>query len=96
MAFEPGIPRTNFASEGFWFFKIAYHTPLKYLFTISPKKSSNRLLRLVLGKPNLDYKAGEVYSYKKPFKLKRKDLDILAPKLWGILQNITKNYKKEN
>ena len=96
VAFEPGIPRTNFASEGLWFFKVAYHTPLKYLFTISPLKSAKRLIRLVTETPNVDYKTGEVYSYKKPFKLKRKDLDILAPKLWGILENIKNEYKKEN
>ena len=94
VAFEPGIPRTNFASEGFWFFKVAYHTPLKYLFTISPKKSCKRLLRLILGTPSVDYETGEVYSYKKPFKLKRKDLDTLAPKLWGILENISKGIEK--
>jgi NAD(P)-dependent dehydrogenase (short-subunit alcohol dehydrogenase family) len=94
VAFEPGIPRTNFASDGFWFFKVAYHTPLKYLFTISPKKSSKRLLRLILGKPSVDFKNGEVYSYKKPFKLKRNDLDILAPKLWGILEDISKGIQK--
>ena len=96
VAFEPGIPRTNFASEGFWFFKMAYHTPLKYLFTISPAKSSKRLIRLATETPNKDYKTGEVYSYKKQFKLKRKDLDILAPKLWGILENIKNEYEKEN
>ncbi len=94
VAFEPGIPRTNFASEGFWFFKVAYHTPLKYLFTISPKKSCKRLLRLILGTPSVDFKTGEVYSYKKPFKLKRKDLDTLALKLWGILENISKGIEK--
>lgn len=94
VAFEPGIPRTNFASDGFWFFKIAYHSPLKYLFTTSLQKSSKRLLRLVLGTPNVDYKRGEVYSYKNPFNLKRKDLDVLAPKLWGILENISKGIKQ--
>ncbi len=94
VAFEPGIPRTNFASDGFWFFKIAYHTPLKYLFTISPKKSCKRLLRLVLGTPSKDFKTGEIYSYKKPFKLKRNDLDILAPKLWEILENLSKGIEK--
>ena len=94
VAFEPGIPRTNFASDGFWFFKIAYHSPLKYLFTISPKKSSKRLLRLILGKPSVDFENGEVYSYKKPFKLKRNDLDILAPKLWAILEYISKGIQK--
>lgn len=93
VAFEPGIPRTNFASEGLWFFKIAYHSPLKYLFTTPTSKSCKRLIRLVTGTPNVDFKTGEFYSYKKPFKLKRNDLNILAPKLLGILQEI---YKKEN
>ncbi len=90
VAFEPGIPRTNFASEGSWFFKLAYHSPLKYLFTIPVSKSSKRLIRLVLGTPDKDFKCGQIYSYKKQFKIKRKDLDILSPKLWDILQNIDK------
>ena len=46
VAFEPGVVRTNFASESTRFVRFCYHTPLKYLFTISPKRSARRLTRL--------------------------------------------------
>ena len=33
-AFEPGIPRTNFSSEGPKFFNFMYHSIFKYIFTL--------------------------------------------------------------
>ena len=92
VAFEPGIPRTNFASEGSWFFNLAYHSPLKYLFTIPVSKSSKRLTRLALGTPNIDFTNGEFYSYKKTFKLKRKNLNDLQTKLFAICSELYCDY----
>ena len=84
VAFEPGVVRTNFGSESTAFVNFCYHTPLKYLFTISPKKSARRLTRLALGTPGADFAPGEVYSYKKPLRLKFRDPDgSAAAALWS-------------
>ena len=83
VAFEPGVVRTNFGSESVAFVRFCYHTPLKYLFTISPEKSARRLTRLALGAPGADFAPGEVYSYKKPLELKFRDPDgSAAASLW--------------
>ncbi len=82
VAFEPGITRTNFASEGSPFFRIAYHSPLKYLFTISTERSAKRLTRLALGSVDEDFTSGEVYSYKRPFKVKFKDDGKISAELF--------------
>ena len=82
VAFEPGITRTNFASEGSPFFRFAYHSPFKYLFTISSERSAKRLVRLALGKEGQDFSSGETYSYKKPFKVKFKDDGKISNELW--------------
>jgi len=83
VAFEPGVVRTNFGSESTAFVRFCYHTPLKYLFTISPAKSARRLTRLAEGVPGSDFVPGEVYSYKKPLKLKFADPDGSAARsLW--------------
>ena len=84
VAFEPGVVRTNFGSESVAFVRFCYHTPLKYLFTISPEKSARRLTRLALGAPAVDFAPGEVYSYQKPLKLKFRDPDgSAAASLWS-------------
>lgn len=88
VAFEPGIPRTNFAQEGALFFKIAYHSPLKYLFTISVKNSSKRMVRLAVGKEGKDFVSGEIYSYKNKYNVKCKDIDKKAEKFWELLENM--------
>ena len=83
VAFEPGVVRTNFGSESVGFVRFCYHTPLKYLFTISPEKSARRLTRLAVGVPGADFTPGEVYSYKDPFRLKFRDADgSAAASLW--------------
>ena len=74
VAFEPGVVRTNFASESTPFVKFMYHSPFKYLFTISPQRSANRLTFLAAGRPGVDFLPGEVYSGKKLMKLKHTQL----------------------
>ncbi|MBR6052468.1 MAG: SDR family NAD(P)-dependent oxidoreductase, partial [Clostridia bacterium] len=87
VAFEPGVVRTNFGSESTAFVNFCYHTPLKYLFTISPEKSARRLTRLALGTPAVDFVPGEVYSYKKPLRLKFADPDgSAAASLWSACE----------
>lgn len=93
VAFEPGVVRTNFASESKGFIKFSYHSPLKYLFTVSPKRSAKRIVRLATGIPDKDFVCGEVYSKNKPMKLKFKDADnSVALKLWEYCENITDKF----
>ena len=87
VAFEPGVVRTNFGSEAGRFVRFCYHTPLKYLFTISPEKSARRLTRLVLGVPGVNFAPGEVYSYKDPYRIKFRDADgSAAASLWDACE----------
>ncbi len=93
VAFEPGVVRSNFASESTWYFKVAYHTPLKYLFTISTKKSAKRLVRLAVGEPGKDFEVGGMYSYKKPYKVKYKDEQgEIAKAVWDKSYEMVKKF----
>ena len=83
VAFEPGVVRTNFGAEAGFFFRAAYHSPLKYLFTVSPEKSAGRLVRLAEGTPGKDFVPGAAYSGKKRFAVWcEKDLDAWGALLW--------------
>jgi NAD(P)-dependent dehydrogenase (short-subunit alcohol dehydrogenase family) len=92
VAFEPGIVRSNFAAEGGWFFRTAYHTPLKYLFTISTQKSAKRMVRLVEGEEGVDFIAGKVYSYKKEYHVRYEGEEEMAKTLWKECENLLKEY----
>ncbi|MBE6529631.1 MAG: SDR family NAD(P)-dependent oxidoreductase [Ruminococcaceae bacterium] len=93
VAFEPGVVRTNFASESTPFAKFLYHTPVKYLFTISPDKSARRLTALALGTPGKDFLPKEVYSGKKTMKLKFRDPDgTISKTLWDSCLEMTGKY----
>lgn len=93
VAFEPGVVRTNFAAESKGFVKFCYHSPLKYLFTITPESSANRLVWLAEGKPDEDFICGEVYSKRKPMELKFKDENgDVAKKLWDFCERLTDKY----
>jgi len=93
VAFEPGVPRTNFASESVPFLKFMYHSPFKYLFTSSPKSATKRLTRLILGEADKDFIRGETYSYKKPYKVKYND--PAAPSvLWNYCESLVAKYLK--
>jgi len=93
--FQPGVVRSNFASESRPFIKFCYHSPLKYLFTISPEKGAERLVRLAVGRPGVDFECGAVYgaSPKKIMKLKFSDPDgAAAAKLWEESLKLTGKY----
>ena len=93
VAFEPGVVRTNFASESTPLVKFMYHSPLKYLFTISPNKSAKRLTSLAAGTPGIDFLPGEVYSGKKRMKLKFRDPDgKIAKALWDSCLKMVEKY----
>ena len=87
VAFEPGIVRSNFGAESLKIINFFYHSVFKYLFTISPEKSAERLVNLVLGI------CGETYSGKKIMKIKFKDKDgTIAQQLWDKSSKMVKKY----
>lgn len=93
VAFEPGVVRTNFGAESTKFLNFCYHTPLKYLFTISPKRSAKRLVRLALGIPGKDYILGGTYSNKKQMKvLFRDEKGEIAKKLWDESEKMVEKF----
>ena len=93
VAFEPGVVRTNFAAEGKGFVKFCYHSPLKYFFTITPKKSAERLVWLAEGVAGKDFINGQTYSKKKIMKFKYKgDLDAAAKKLFDTCEKMTDKF----
>ena len=96
VAFEPGVVRSNFGSEGGAFVRFCYHSPLKFLFTVSPAKSARRLVYLAEGKAGVDFARGNTYSYKKPYNVKFKDEDgSAAQKLWDECEKRVSKYLKE-
>ncbi len=92
VAFEPGISRSNFASEGNFLMKTAFHSPLKYLFTVTPEESAKRLVRLATGEAGVDFISGEIYSYKKPFRVKTEK----ESEFWDKCKDMTTKGLAEN
>lgn len=83
VAFHPGIVRTGFASDTTHVMRLLYHTPLRYLFTISPDRSARRLTALATGEAGRDWQRGEVYSGRRPMPVAFKDADgSIARRLW--------------
>lgn len=97
VAFEPGVVRTNFGAEMKGIVKLGYHTPLKYLFTISPEKSAKRLVWLATSVPDEDYECGKTYSKPgKEMNVKYDDPYLEdAQKLWNKCYSILEKYIKE-
>ena len=99
VAFEPGVVRTNFGAEMKGIVKLGYHTPIKYLFTISPENSAKRLVWLATSVPGEDFECGKIYSkIGKEMNVKYDDPYLEeAQKLWdkcyGILENIIEKEK---
>ena len=93
VAFEPGVVRSSFGAGSTLLFRIGYHTPLKYLFTISPEKSAQRLVRLATGTPGEDFEPGGMYSGKKPYRVWCEDADgALARSLWEQCESLCRGY----
>ncbi len=82
VAFHPGVVRSNFANEATPAMRFLYHSPLKYLFTISPEASGRRLTALAEGTPGRDWQLGEVYDKTKPMPVSFKDDGSIAGRLW--------------
>jgi NAD(P)-dependent dehydrogenase (short-subunit alcohol dehydrogenase family) len=82
VAFHPGVVRSSFASHTTHFMRFVYHTPLKYLATISPEKAAGALTALAEGKPGVDWRPGEVYANGRPMAVAFKDDGTVARELW--------------
>jgi NAD(P)-dependent dehydrogenase (short-subunit alcohol dehydrogenase family) len=83
VAFHPGVVRSNFASDTTHYLRFFFHTPLKYLVTISPEASGRRLTALAEGKPGVDWQRGEVYKGNEPMRLRLEDDGgSIARELW--------------
>lgn len=82
VAFHPGTVRSSFASDTTHFMRFVYHTPVKYLMTISPDKSARALSWLVEGKPGTDWQPGGFYAKNRPHELKFQDDGTVARALW--------------
>lgn len=91
VAFHPGVVRTSFASETNHFMKFMYHTPLKYLITISPEKSAEALVTLIEGTPGVDWEPGGVYSKGKPMQVNAFDDGTIAELLWEKSEEMLSN-----
>ena len=79
VAFHPGVVRSNFASETGLGMRLLYHSPLKYLFTISSETSAKRLSWLIDGD---DWEPGGFYGNETPLVLRLQDDGTLARELW--------------
>lgn len=89
VAFEPGVPRTNFACEGKALLKFAYHSPLKYLFTSSPLSSAKRMVFLANGENKISFNSGLIYKkngkiYKEKYKVSNDISKELFDKCLGL------------
>ena len=97
VAFEPGVVRTNFGVGSIKFVEFAYHSFLKYFFTISPEKSAKRLIWLSMAKPDKDFKTGNIYTKKKVMNIKFKDEDgKVAEELWNKSLKMIEKYIKND
>ena len=97
VAFEPGVVRTNFGVGSIKFVEFAYHSFLKYFFTISPEKSAKRLIWLSIAKPDKDFKTGSTYTKKKIMDIKFKDQDgKVAEELWNKSLKMIEKYIKND
>ncbi|MFC8847075.1 MULTISPECIES: SDR family NAD(P)-dependent oxidoreductase [unclassified Micromonospora] len=82
-AFHPGVVRSAFASDTTHFVRFIYHTPLRYLLTISPDKGADQLVWLAEGAPGADWQSGEYYEKRKVAASSDDARDpALARKLW--------------
>lgn len=92
VAFHPGVVRSSFASDTTHFMRRLYHSPLKYLMTISPDSSAKRLTGFVEGNPGFVWENGGMYDKDKPMKIAFKDDGTVAQELWKRSEELLKSY----
>jgi NAD(P)-dependent dehydrogenase (short-subunit alcohol dehydrogenase family) len=61
-AFHPGVVATNFSSESTSLMRVAYHSPLRKLFLVSPSKGADTLVWLATSTPGVDWQSGQYYE----------------------------------
>jgi NAD(P)-dependent dehydrogenase (short-subunit alcohol dehydrogenase family) len=82
-AFHPGIVRTNFASESSSPMRWAYHTPLRYLMTVSPEQGADGMVWLARGTPGQTWQSGRYYEKRRAATSHPQASDAgLARQLW--------------
>lgn len=92
VAFHPGVVRSSFASDTTHPMRWVYHSPLKYLFTISTEAGGSRLTALAEGEPGVDWQPGEVYNGSQPMPLRFRDDDgSVARRLWERSEQMVAN-----
>jgi NAD(P)-dependent dehydrogenase (short-subunit alcohol dehydrogenase family) len=93
VAFHPGVVRTSFANDTNSWMRFLYHTPLKYLATISPAASAHRLTALAAGTPDQDWQSGAVYDKNKFLPVKFQDPQgNVAKTLWETSEKLLADY----
>ncbi|WP_370677365.1 SDR family NAD(P)-dependent oxidoreductase [Pleomorphomonas sp. PLEO] len=95
VAFHPGVVRSNFASQTNHFMRFFYHSPLKYLFTISSGASARRLVALIEGTPGKDWQPGAVYDKRKPLPVAFKDDGTVARALWEKSEDMVRRFWRD-
>jgi NAD(P)-dependent dehydrogenase (short-subunit alcohol dehydrogenase family) len=81
-SFQPGVVRTNFASEFGGSFAVFYTSFLKYVLR-SPEKGAETLVWLATTTPDNDWQPGEYYKDKKICRANRQTHNpVLAAQLW--------------
>lgn len=92
VAFHPGFVRSNFAADTTFFMRFFYHTPLRYLGTISPETSARRLTALAEGEPGKDWQPGEAYLKGSKMPVLLRDGDSKARALWDKSEDMVRRF----
>jgi len=96
VAFHPGVVATGFAGETNHLLRRIYHGPLRKLFTISPEKGADQLVRFAEGSaertfvPGAYYESGRIATRVNPM---AHDAD-LARRLWERSEDMVRPFRE--
>lgn len=88
VSFHPGAVSTGFGREGGGIVKFIYHTPLRHLFLISPRKGADTLLWLIRTEPGKDWQPGAYYYKRKKGPKNSQASEENARKLWQASEKL--------
>ncbi|MFT4111005.1 SDR family NAD(P)-dependent oxidoreductase [Propionicimonas sp.] len=89
VAFHPGVVATNFAASARTPMRLAYHSPLKHLFTISPERGADQLVWLAEGVPGATWQPGLYYEKRRPARSAAQADDAdLARRFWDASEQL--------
>ncbi|QXT63522.1 SDR family NAD(P)-dependent oxidoreductase [Tessaracoccus palaemonis] len=80
-AFHPGIVGSNFGADSSRLIRLAYHSPLKRLITVTPEQGADQLVWLATSPPYFDGHSGEYYENRLIVGTAARDRD-LARRMW--------------